>query len=839
MRTQNAASHSGGAPNHGHQKSHHGGHQQQQRTWIKNHQLEGDGIITGFYNFLYKRNGKMKPCEGVLIPDTIVYDHNFPRGWYTSDLKNKEITKRQGKELDADSITRGFSKPPNPSLNVVASYMCSYEEDDKVTGETQMVTSVEFFNEDTLKEFVGRKTKREGILQRFLAPKGLRNSVIQAVWSPRVCIVQRRTNCGSIKDKLQCERDPYPVAVTYEGPTHFSEQGECAPHTSEKVERVCNNILHHFLAIERKYITRIVLYFKVDERDQLWLLFCGSLRVSDRDAPSMMPLNLAPKFSSPSLENGGVSGTSEKEEEALFDADTRHYEMTNDRLFYAQFVRNSPRTLMHSNHGAGHGGSHAGAHEGPNQGAAGGRRDEMIRKEQAAKARAEAKKKAREEASEMVAQWHQAPGIQEQYNELMLEREMVLSHFDDVFYEAYGHFLRHEPGNFEFEVDRRVATVLGVDLLQELMQACKIDHALPSEDTSRDDEELCFAIPQSAHRTPTKQQGDCVAAWVRAHYDRRLQELKEEAISNSDHRAVIQHHSNNHQQQQNNQSAVKPKSAVPIRSAVDTWNDIKHNYLLGGGGSSELLMLNNAFAPEIPAADAAAGLWARQQMFSSVSGGDNTNQAGVAVEDFVKGLRERYGFNKLDQHFHSTVMNGTESEGDFLLHIVASVISIAKARTTSFLHKQEDDVRYSNMIRDVDDLLHVLHGTIVSLDVWAAVYDLTSSSTKGKMLCITNSEDFFMKLVTPLQQHVERFIHGGRLIAHLQDQRDATNQYNKLCAHHNTKSLLFDPHLSTWVVNTCFAHYMSAQEKSDTDKDVIYEAASDKDTKKEDEWMED
>ena len=247
-------------------------------TWVKNHPLEGDGLVTGFYNFLYKRNTKtMKACKDVFVPDTIVFDHNFPRGWYTSDLKAKEISKKQGKELDAASIYNAFSKTPNPSVAIVASYMCSYDEED-ANGETNTVTQVEFFNEETVKEFVGRKVKREGILQKFLIPKGHRNSVIQAVWSPRVCIVQRRTNVCSIKDKLQCERDPYTSAVTYEGPSHFSEEGTCAGHTTEEVKNICGNIVQHFYNLEHKYITRMVLYFKVDEKDQVWLLWCGSLR---------------------------------------------------------------------------------------------------------------------------------------------------------------------------------------------------------------------------------------------------------------------------------------------------------------------------------------------------------------------------------------------------------------------------------------------------------------------------------------------------------------------------------------------------------------------------------
>ena len=41
-------------------------------------------------------------------------------------------------------------------------------------GHTEAITSVEFFTKDDLTDFLNnRKTKREGILQRFLVPKGL------------------------------------------------------------------------------------------------------------------------------------------------------------------------------------------------------------------------------------------------------------------------------------------------------------------------------------------------------------------------------------------------------------------------------------------------------------------------------------------------------------------------------------------------------------------------------------------------------------------------------------------------------------------------------------------
>eukprot|EP00744_Colponema_vietnamica_P008001 GILI01011447.1.p1 GENE.GILI01011447.1~~GILI01011447.1.p1 ORF type:complete len:552 (-),score=62.68 GILI01011447.1:55-1674(-) len=473
------------------------------QTWIKNHPLEGDGLITGFYNFLFKRNTKtLKPCKDVFIPDTIVFDHNFPRGWYTSDLKAKEISKKQGKELDAASIANTFCDMPNHDVKIVASYMSSFEiENDH--GVSEVCTEVEFFNESTLKEFVARKTKREGILQRFLIPKGHRNSVIQAVWSPLIFACKRRTNTGSITDKIQCEKDPYPVAVTYEGPSHFSEESSCAPETTAQIKDICKHIVEHFYNTEHKHITRMVLYFKVDERNQLWLLWCGSLRVSEFGNKSQMPVNLAAMFTSPSLQAGSPT----RDDKLLREADMKHLAMTNDVIFYETYVRN--------------GGAHAAA--------------SSVRQANADSAtshtlddRKEKKKESKANAADGEA-WKSAPGIQDQYRELCAERELVLGALEDIFYEAYGHFLRHDPGPFRFEVPRKVAQTITEEKLQELMKRQKIDQVITSEDAS-DNDELWFSIPAN-NRAPVSRMGDEAAKWVEEHYNKKEQELRDEALS--------------------------------------------------------------------------------------------------------------------------------------------------------------------------------------------------------------------------------------------------------------------------------------------------------------------
>ena len=178
-------------------------------NWVKNHPLEGDSLITGIYKILHKRDVKtMKACKDIILPDTVVFEHNFPRGWFTTDMKNKELAKRPAKDLDAVTIYRNFFKLADPEVNIVASFLSTIDVEDKKTGLVEAHTHVEFFNQKDLKEFLGRKNKREGILQKFLISKGSHNSVIQVIWSPRVCLVQRRTNTIPFKSKLKYDKGP-------------------------------------------------------------------------------------------------------------------------------------------------------------------------------------------------------------------------------------------------------------------------------------------------------------------------------------------------------------------------------------------------------------------------------------------------------------------------------------------------------------------------------------------------------------------------------------------------------------------------------------------------------
>ena len=98
-------------------------------NWLKSHPLEGDGTLVNLFHYLWKKNRDLQSCPLVRVPGTIVYEHNFPRGWYLYDGKHTELRKKTGKELDTNSIFREFSKAEDENVEIVASYLSKTEDE--------------------------------------------------------------------------------------------------------------------------------------------------------------------------------------------------------------------------------------------------------------------------------------------------------------------------------------------------------------------------------------------------------------------------------------------------------------------------------------------------------------------------------------------------------------------------------------------------------------------------------------------------------------------------------------------------------------------------------------
>jgi len=159
--------------------------------------------------------------------------------------------------------------------------------------------------------------------------------VVRAIWSPKVCVVERRTNRHAMHDSRfgLLER-----TVTYEGPSEsisfssYKKNGQPAStyprlttdhrasppdHLSEatplrgsllvgKVERLCWELTEHIAAVtgQRQRIARCVLNFKVDPNDRIYLLWPSSIRLAEAggppsDGPGSSGSSGAPKRSDP------------------------------------------------------------------------------------------------------------------------------------------------------------------------------------------------------------------------------------------------------------------------------------------------------------------------------------------------------------------------------------------------------------------------------------------------------------------------------------------------------------------------------------------------------------
>jgi hypothetical protein len=95
--------------------------------WMKGHPLEGDGIVN-LYFYLWQKNNELKSCPLVQIPQTILFEHNFPRGWYYYDPKQQELKQRTGMDLDTKKIIAEFSVQESKNVEIVASYLSKGED---------------------------------------------------------------------------------------------------------------------------------------------------------------------------------------------------------------------------------------------------------------------------------------------------------------------------------------------------------------------------------------------------------------------------------------------------------------------------------------------------------------------------------------------------------------------------------------------------------------------------------------------------------------------------------------------------------------------------------------
>jgi len=253
--------------------------------------LNTDGFVGGIYHYLWQKIGGMS-CPNVSIPDTVVFKYRQPAYWYFMSVDGSIKMKAQ-KNITNTNIYEAFRKQRADAVSDIVAYYLSPIEEDEERDVDEQRSSIEFFDEVGLHKFLFHRDKTDtGIIQKFVESKGERNSVIRAIWTPNLCLMERRMNLRKLTDPRVLG---YERAVTYEGETRHSESvpinGTVLP---AAVQAVSASIVDHLCEADLR-ISRMVLQLKMDASDKLWVTWCSSMRL--QDGPQKVdPVNLAPTF---------------------------------------------------------------------------------------------------------------------------------------------------------------------------------------------------------------------------------------------------------------------------------------------------------------------------------------------------------------------------------------------------------------------------------------------------------------------------------------------------------------------------------------------------------------
>ncbi len=236
--------------------------------------LHGDGVNDSLFHHLWQKD-ELNFGPAINIPDTIIYKFGQPVQWYFTGIDGK-VKRKHKQNLVNVRIEEAMTK------KIIGSDLVAFYIAQEVDESDNQRTSIEYFDREALHDFLYNRWKENsGILQRFVEPKGTQNVMVRAIWSPKVCLLERRINNRQLHDK---RFGLYERAITYEGPEFHSSaaplRGNVLP---SQIQRICENMVTHVgeVSFQKHRIRRMVVNFKVDAKDRVWLLWASSVRLED------------------------------------------------------------------------------------------------------------------------------------------------------------------------------------------------------------------------------------------------------------------------------------------------------------------------------------------------------------------------------------------------------------------------------------------------------------------------------------------------------------------------------------------------------------------------------
>lgn len=240
-------------------------------------QFEGDGISELFFELLWMKDA-LNFSPSICIPDTVIFKFGQPTQWYFTD-SNGRIKRKNRQNLMNSRVEEVFTKQVL-GYDVVATFISLPHDTKKIN--TDFKSIVEYLDRNSLNSLLYKRQKENhGILQRFIEPKSTHNEQIRAIWSPKICLIERTQNIHQLHDT---RHGIYERCVTLEGPDYYVETAPLrGPVLAGQIQTLCETVISHITEVtySQQNISRMVLTLKLDARDKMWLLYSSSIRLYD------------------------------------------------------------------------------------------------------------------------------------------------------------------------------------------------------------------------------------------------------------------------------------------------------------------------------------------------------------------------------------------------------------------------------------------------------------------------------------------------------------------------------------------------------------------------------
>ncbi|CAD8045622.1 unnamed protein product [Paramecium sonneborni] len=225
-----------------------------------------------FFHLWKKNPNSGHSCNGVFLADTVIYRWAQPYFRYFT-AQNGQIIRKTKERVFIEQVEQAFLQD-----NTVAVLLTS-----QAQSKQQEIINFEYFDKENFGKFLYQREKElNSILQKFIYPKSDHNSMIKVTWSPQFCLINRKTNINNMNDY---KKPLYERVSTFDGPEYLSVSDSISsPLLSSDLEQLCVNIVKHVQEVSggNIQIIRMVLYFKVDQDNRIWLMFCTGIKVKDK-----------------------------------------------------------------------------------------------------------------------------------------------------------------------------------------------------------------------------------------------------------------------------------------------------------------------------------------------------------------------------------------------------------------------------------------------------------------------------------------------------------------------------------------------------------------------------